>query len=151
MKGYLYINDNLTGEGNWLSGLPTEDISAEIVFYSGMTGFQEVLTSPEYKGKIVVFTYPIIGCSGISEKFLAVKPTVAGAVVYEASKYPSHFEKAASLNMYLKKWNIPFIDHVDTRAIVKKIRGKQSVKAIITAKQNEMQHDMEKRSVISYV
>ncbi len=86
-----------------------------------MTGYQEVLTDPSYKGQIIVFTYPLIGNYGINEKdFESKKPQVKAAVVYEACDHFSHHEAVYSLKEYLQKWNIPLLTHVDTRAVVKK-------------------------------
>lgn len=89
-----------------------------------MTGYQEVLTDPSYKGQIVVFTYPLIGNYGINEKDLESKiPQVKAVAVYEACEHFSHHEAVSSLREYLNKWNIPLLTEVDTRAVVKTIRS----------------------------
>lgn len=103
-------------------------------FFTGMTGYQEVLTDPSYKGQIIVFTYPLIGNYGINEKdFESKKPQVKAAVVYEACDHFSHYEAVYSLKEYLQKWNIPLLTHVDTRAVVKKIRANGTMGATVTA------------------
>lgn len=95
-----------------------------------MTGYQEVLTDPSYKDQIIVFTYPLIGNYGINESdFESKKPHVAGVIVYEGSRNPSHYKSAYSLQEYLQKWNIPLLGHMDTRSIVKKIRSEGSMPA----------------------
>ena len=60
-------------KGKWLTGAPDGEVKGEIVFFTGMTGYQEVLTDPSYKDKIIVFTYPLIGNYGINEAILKVK------------------------------------------------------------------------------
>lgn len=119
MEGYLVLEDGTSFSGE-LDG--HENCTGEAVFFTGMTGYQEVLTDPSYKGQIIVFTYPLIGNYGINEKdFESKKPQVKAAVVYEACDHFSHYEAVYSLKEYLQKWNIPLLTHVDTRAVVKKI------------------------------
>src|SRR6476620_6701262 len=83
MKGYLHLNSGESFEGQWLTNAPTDEIKGEIVFFTGMAGYQEVLTDPSYKDQIIVFTYPLIGNYGINEmNFESKKPHVAGVIVY---------------------------------------------------------------------
>ncbi|PAE20642.1 carbamoyl phosphate synthase small subunit [Bacillus sp. 7504-2] len=136
MKGYLHLQSGDIYEGNWNTNIPIEEIEGEVVFYTGMTGYQEVLTDPSYKDQIIVFTYPLIGNYGINEEdFESKKPHVAGVVVYEANMETSHYQAAYSLQAYLEKWKIPLLSHIDTRAIVKKIRSYGSMPALISKKQ----------------
>ncbi|WP_370224704.1 carbamoyl phosphate synthase small subunit [Cytobacillus sp.] len=130
MEGYLHLNSGHSYKGKWLTDKPEKDIEGEIVFFTGMTGYQEVLTDPSYKDQIIVFTYPLIGNYGINESdFESKKPHVAGVIVYEGSRNPSHYKSAYSLQEYLQKWNIPLLGHMDTRSIVKKIRSEGSMPA----------------------
>jgi carbamoyl-phosphate synthase small subunit len=130
MEGYLHLKSGHSYKGQWLTNQPKKDIEGEIVFFTGMTGYQEVLTDPSYKDQIIVFTYPLIGNYGINESdFESKKPHVAGVIVYEGSKSPSHYKSAYTLDEYLQKWNIPLMGHMDTRAIVKKIRSEGSMPA----------------------
>lgn len=141
MKGYLHLQCGEVYEGEWATMVPTKRIDGEIVFYTGMTGYQEVLTDPSYKDQILVFTYPLIGNYGINPKdFESKKPHVAGVVVYEANGEPSHYQATFTLQQYLAKWEIPLLSHIDTRAVVKKIRKKGSMPAAISSKldDNEM-------------
>ncbi|MDX8361401.1 carbamoyl phosphate synthase small subunit [Cytobacillus sp. IB215316] len=122
MKAYLTLTNGNVYEGDIKSPLST-NISGEVVFFTGMTGYQEVLTDPSYKGQIIVFTYPLIGNYGINAvDFESNKPHVAGVIVYEAKESLNHFEAEKTLEQYLRKWNVPLITHIDTRAIVKTIR-----------------------------
>lgn len=117
MEGYLVLEDGTAFSGELDSH---ENCTGEAVFFTGVTGYQEVLTDPSYKGQIIVFTYPLIGNYGINEKdFESKKPQVKAAVVYEACDHFSHHEAVYSLKEYLQKWNIPLLTHVDTRAVVK--------------------------------
>lgn len=133
MEGYLHLNSGNTYKGKWLTTVPNGEIKGEIVFYTGMTGYQEVLTDPSYKDQIVVFTYPLIGNYGINKlDFESKKPHVAGVIVYEASKDAFHYQTEYSLVDYLQKWNIPLLSHIDTRAVVKKIRNQGSMPAALS-------------------
>lgn len=134
MKGYLQLNCGDRFKGEWLTTAPKKNIKGEIVFFTGMTGYQEVLTDPSYKDQIIVFTYPLIGNYGINEiDFESKKPHVAGVVVYEAKETAFHYEANYSLKEYLQKWEIPMLGHVDTRAVVKKIRSVGTIPAILSA------------------
>lgn len=147
MKGYLYLQTGDVFEGNWNTSSPQDDVNGEIVFYTGMTGYQEILTDPSYKDQIIVFTYPLIGNYGINgENFESKRPHVAGVVVFEANKAGFHYQSSYSLEQYLQKWNIPLLEHVDTRAVVKKIRSQGSVKAELTCKKENQNN----RSAIAY-
>ncbi|MFB6465317.1 carbamoyl phosphate synthase small subunit [Cytobacillus sp. Hz8] len=133
MDGFLHLNSGDVFKGNWETSLQTNDIEGEIVFFTGMTGYQEVLTDPSYKDQILVFTYPLIGNYGINEDdFESNKPHVAGVVVFEANENTSHYQAKYSLKDYLQKWNIPLLAHIDTRAVVKKIRNKGSMPAALS-------------------
>ena len=89
----------------------------EMVFNTSMTGYQEVLTDPSYAGQIVCMTYPLIGNYGVNtEDPESSRPWVEGFVVREASRMASSWRAEGSLDAYLKRWNIPGIDHIDTPA-----------------------------------
>jgi carbamoyl-phosphate synthase small subunit len=144
MKGFLQLGNGDCFQGNWLTGSPDGEVKGEIVFYTGMTGYQEVLTDPSYKDKIVVFTYPLIGNYGITEmKFESEKPHVAGVIVYEAKRTAFHYEAKNTLVDYLQKWGIPMLGHIDTRAVVKKIRTKGSITACMTSLESEQAQPIE--------
>ncbi|HWJ78432.1 MAG TPA: carbamoyl phosphate synthase small subunit [Niallia sp.] len=133
MEGYLHLSNGMTYKGNYLTSLKEKEISGEIVFFTGMTGYQEVLTDPSYKDQIIVFTYPLIGNYGINkEDFESKQPHVAGVIVYEASNDAFHYQAEYSLKEYLEKWNIPLLTHVDTRSVVKNIRQSGSMPAVMS-------------------
>lgn len=120
-------------QGKWLTDAPAGEVKGEIVFFTGMTGYQEVLTDPSYKDQIIVFTYPLIGNYGINEtNFESKKPHVAGVIVYEAKQTAYHYEARYSLVEYLQKWGIPLLGHIDTRTVVKKIRSEGTMPAVLS-------------------
>jgi carbamoyl-phosphate synthase small subunit len=132
MKSYLHLANGESFAGTLLTKDIHEAVSGEIVFFTGMTGYQEVLTDPSYKNQIVVFTYPLIGNYGINdEDFESKKPHVAGVIVYEGNMNHSHYQARYSLQDYLNKWNIPMLGQMDTRAVVKNIRNEGSMIAAI--------------------
>lgn len=86
MEAYLHLANGKTFVGQLESPLPNSEVSGEIVFFTGMTGYQEVLTDPSYKNQIIVFTYPLIGNYGINaDDFESKRPHVQAVIVYEAS------------------------------------------------------------------
>lgn len=96
----------------------------EVVFNTGMTGYQEVLTDPSYCGQIVTFTYPELGNTGVNpEDEESTKPHVMGAIARNISRRPSNWRSTQSLPDYLKQHNIPGIYGIDTRALTRKIRS----------------------------
>ncbi|PLT30396.1 carbamoyl phosphate synthase small subunit [Peribacillus deserti] len=133
MKGYLKLKNGDKFEGEWLTE-SSEPAAGEVVFYTGMTGYQEVLTDPSYKGQIIVFTYPLIGNYGINkEDFESKVPHAAGVIVYQGNMKHSHYQAECSLVEYLNKWNIPMLGKADTRAIVKKIRKEGSMSGVMAS------------------
>ncbi len=132
MKGYLHLENGESFEGNFFENSSSRAGEGEIVFYTGMTGYQDVITDPSNKNQIIVFTYPLIGNCGINELEFNTKPQVAGIILYETKDTHSHYDGKYSLNQYVKKWNIPLLSHVDTRAVVKRIRDRKTEKAIIS-------------------
>ncbi|KHE72671.1 carbamoyl phosphate synthase small subunit [Halobacillus sp. BBL2006] len=122
MQGYLCLQD-----GNSFQGQASQQWDAatqgEIVFFTGMTGYQEVLTDPSYKGQIVVFTYPLIGNYGINENDSeSSQIQVSGVVMARCAERATHYLATTTLKAYLNKHNVPYLTEVDTRAVTKMIR-----------------------------
>lgn len=104
----------------------------EVIFNTGIVGYEEVLTDPSYRGQIVVMTYPHIGNYGINfYDFESSKLQVAGFVVNEFSKITSNWQAKQNIENLLKKYKIVGIEKVDTRALTKYIREKGSMRGII--------------------
>lgn len=120
MKGYLVLSTGDVFEGNLFGNL--EACEGELVFHTGMTGYQEVLTNPSYSGQIVTFTYPLIGNCGVQFEDREIVPTCTGLVVGELCQTPSHYLSQARLAEMAEKYGLGGITGVDTRAITKIVR-----------------------------
>jgi carbamoyl-phosphate synthase small subunit len=108
----------------------------ELVFHTGMTGYQEIITDPSYCGQIVTMTYPHIGNYGVNKQDIeASKPHLAGFVMREYTQHPSNWRSTQSLADYLKENKIVGIDGIDTRKITRIIREKGSMKSVIASEQ----------------
>ncbi|MBM3235555.1 glutamine-hydrolyzing carbamoyl-phosphate synthase small subunit [Candidatus Poribacteria bacterium] len=133
MKAILALEDGTIFEGQHF-GAPGECIG-EVVFNTSMTGYQEVLTDPSYKGQIVTMTYPLIGNYGCNvEDFESNGPKVEGFIVREYSSYHSNWRANFSLGDFLEKHRILGIQGLDTRALTKRLRTRGVMNGIISTK-----------------
>ncbi|HJX73542.1 MAG TPA: glutamine-hydrolyzing carbamoyl-phosphate synthase small subunit [Candidatus Deferrimicrobiaceae bacterium] len=106
----------------------------EVVFNTGMTGYQEVLTDPSYKGQMVTMTYPEIGNTGINpEDVESSRPWVEGFIVREVWRLPSNWRHVESLDGYLRRYHICGITGVDTRALTRRLRDGGSQMGVISS------------------
>lgn len=106
----------------------------EVVFNTGMTGYQEVLTDPSYCGQMVTFTYPELGNTGVNpEDEESVRPFVKGAIAKNICDRPSNWRSTQSLSDYLKTHSIPGIYGIDTRALTRKLRSVGAMNGIISS------------------
>lgn len=106
----------------WSFGAPGTTVG-EVVFNTGMTGYQEVLTDPSYCGQIVTFTYPELGNTGInSEDEESLRPQARGTIARNICAEPSNWRSQRSLTAYLQEHGLPGIYGIDTRALTRKIR-----------------------------
>lgn len=131
MKAILALEDGsvFVGEG---FGAPAS-ACGEVCFNTSMTGYQEILTDPSYKGQIVTMTYPLIGNYGINEVDIeSWQPHVAGFVIRELSPVVSNWRADISLGDYLAKNKIPGIQGIDTRSLVKKLRVRGALNGFIS-------------------
>lgn len=130
MKRQLILEDGTVFVGEAF-GSSTE-VTGEVIFSTGMTGYQETITNPGALGIIVTFTYPLIGNYGINrDDFEAIKPWVQGVVVKEVCTHPSNFRSEKTLDEYLKEYDIPGIANIDTRKLTRLIRDKGTLKGRI--------------------
>jgi carbamoyl-phosphate synthase small subunit len=121
MKAALALADGRVFFGKSLGA--TGEIAGEVVFNTSMTGYQEILTDPSYRGEIVTMTYPLIGNYGINlEDVESWQPHLSGFIVKEACDVPSNWRSKLSLDAYLKENNIVGLQGIDTRALVRHIR-----------------------------
>jgi carbamoyl-phosphate synthase small subunit len=130
MKKQLILEDGTIFVGD---GFGSEAATTgEVVFNTGMTGYQEILSDPSYCGQIVTLTYPLIGNYGINrDDFESINPAVQGLVVKENAEFPSNWRSEMSLDAYLKMKNIPGIAGIDTRKLTKIIRQHGTLKGSI--------------------
>ena len=127
----LALEDGTVFEG-FSFGAPGET-AGELVFNTSMTGYQEILTDPSYKGQIVTMTYPLIGNCGVNaEDVESRRPFVEGFVVRECSRMPSNWRAATGLPEYLQENGIVGIEGLDTRAITRKLRIEGTMNAVIS-------------------
>ena len=130
MKAKLVLENGMVFEGRAFGHI--HETIGEVVFNTGMTGYQEVLTDPSYYGQIVTMTYPLIGNYGLNlEDIESTAPKVKGFIVREACDFPSNFRNEIKLNDYLRNNKIMAMDQVDTRALTKILRNSGTMKGII--------------------
>lgn len=109
------------------------EVDGEVCFNTSMTGYQEILTDPSYRGQIVAMTYPEIGNYGINrEDVESGKPHLAGFIVRENSRTYSNFRADGELNAYLAEHNVVGLAGIDTRALVRRIRIQGAMKGIVS-------------------
>ena len=132
MQALLALEDGRIFEGESFGASGT--VVGEICFNTSMTGYQEVLTDPSYRGQIVAMTYPLIGNYGTNAADQeSARPHVRGFVIEELSDVPSNWRAEESLDDYLKRWEIPGIQGIDTRALTRHLRTRGAMKACLTS------------------
>ena len=131
MKAFLILEDGTVFTGTSIGS--KKEIISEIVFNTSMTGYLEVLTDPSYAGQAVCMTYPLIGNYGIChEDQESLRPWPDGYIVRELSRIPSNFRCEDTIQNFLKRYDIPVIAGIDTRALTKILREKGTMNGMIT-------------------
>jgi carbamoyl-phosphate synthase small subunit len=134
MSAILALEDGTVMRGQAFGARATT--CGEVCFNTSMTGYQEVLTDPSYKGQIVAMTYPLIGNYGINHLDIeSWQPHVSGFIVRELSPLVSNWRSEMSLPDYLQQHRIPGIQGVDTRALTKKLRVHGALKGLISTEE----------------
>jgi carbamoyl-phosphate synthase small subunit len=132
MRAILALEDGRIFEGESFGASGTR--LGEVCFNTSMTGYQEVLTDPSYRGQIVAMTYPLIGNYGTNALDQESRePHVRGFVIEELSEIPSSWRSEASLEEYLQRWDIPGVQGIDTRALTRHLRERGAMKACLTS------------------
>lgn len=135
MKAYLILEDGHVFTGTSIGS--QKEVISEIVFNTSMTGYLEVLTDPSYAGQAVCMTYPLIGNYGICyEDAESLRPWPDGYIVRELSRTASNFRKEDSIQNFLKRFDIPGIAGIDTRALTRILREKGTMNGMITTDEN---------------
>jgi carbamoyl-phosphate synthase small subunit len=131
MKAILALEDGRLFEGRAFGAAGTT--TGEICFNTSMTGYQEVITDPSYRGQIVAMTYPQIGNYGVTpEDAESAGPHVRGFVIGELSPVASNWRSRQSLGDYFTEHGVPGIEHVDTRALTKHLRSLGAMRACLS-------------------
>jgi len=135
MKAFLLLDDGTLFEGKAIGASGSS--VGEIVFNTGMTGYQEILTDPSYAGQIVTMTYPLIGNYGINDDDNeSRRPWVKGFIVRELCDEPSNWRSKQTLNDYLVEHNIVGLQGIDTRALTRILREKGTMNGVISTDPN---------------
>ena len=135
MKAFLILEDGHVFTGTSIGS--RKEIISEIVFNTSMTGYLEVLTDPSYAGQAVCMTYPLIGNYGICyEDQESLRPWPDGYIVRELSRMPSNFRSQDTIQNFLKRFDIPGIAGIDTRALTRILREEGTMNGMITTDEN---------------
>lgn len=134
MKAVLALEDGSLFHGQGFGARASA--CGEVCFNTSMTGYQEILTDPSYKGQIVSMTYPLIGNYGVNlQDVESWRPHAAGFVIRELSPVVSNWRADCSLDQYLEKNGIPGIQGIDTRALTKKLRVRGALNGFISTEE----------------
>lgn len=143
MDAILVLEDGRSFRG-YSFGAPGERVG-EVVFNTGMTGYQEILSDPSYCGQFVVMTAAHIGNTGVNDFDLeSQKPQVAGFIVRDHSETYSSWRARSSLSQVLREHGIVAISEVDTRALTRHIRSVGAMRGIISTEDEAIEHMVEK-------
>nr|YP_009314442.1 Carbamoyl phosphate synthase small subunit [Liagoropsis maxima]SCW22696.1 Carbamoyl phosphate synthase small subunit [Liagoropsis maxima] len=138
-KAILVLEDKTTYYGWSFSKLNNTMAIGEVVFNTGMTGYQEIMTDPSYSGQIVTFTYPELGNTGINnDDNESAKPSLKGIIAKNLCLNANNWRARQSLIEYLQEYNIANIYGIDTRALTKHLRKMGTMKGCISTECSEM-------------
>ena len=142
MQALIALEDGTVFEGESFTG--QGETEGEIVFNTSITGYQEILTDPSYKGQIVTMTYPLIGNYGINLADMESSQIHAEAfLIKEYNAHPSNYRSTSTLADFLKKQNILGVEGIDTRALTRHIRVAGALKGVVSTK------DLDPQSLIA--
>ena len=131
MKGYLILEDGSVYEGT-LQG-EEKEILCEVVFTTGMMGYEETVTDPSFEGQAVVLTYPMIGNYGANISDMeSAHPWISALIVRELSTFPSNYRSEESFPAFLKNHGITVLSGIDTRSLTRRLRDKGTMNGLIT-------------------
>jgi carbamoyl-phosphate synthase small subunit len=142
-RAWLVLRDGRTFRGRPLGAVG--EAAGEVIFNTAMSGYQEILTDPSYRGQIVAMTYPMIGNYGVnSEDVESRRPWANGFIVKEASSVASNFRADTGLDEYLRRHGIVGIQDIDTRALTRHLRDHGAQDGIISSVEAEPAHLLER-------
>ena len=135
MKAFLILEDGTVFRGQHIGA--DKDVISEIVFNTSMAGYTEVFTDPSYAGQAVCMTYPLIGNYGVCKDDMeSERIWLDGVIVRELSGIPSNFRCDMTIQEFLNRYDIPGIEGIDTRALVRILREKGTMNGMITTNEN---------------
>lgn len=129
-KTFLALEDGSVFRGYSVGA--GHDALGEVVFNTGMTGYQEILSDPSYNGQFVTMTYPEIGNTGVNLPDMESRQCFANGFILHEMNYPSNWRKEESLGSFLKRHDIPAIAGLDTRALTSKLRDQGTLKGYMS-------------------
>jgi len=133
MRGVLILEDNTVFKGEFFGSPGTS--AGEVVFTTGMVGYQEVLTDPSFQGQIITMTFPLIGNYGINDQDAESEtPKVSGLIMREGCSLQQHWRASQTLGQYLEAHNIVALQGVDTRALTRHLRSHGTMAGMICSK-----------------
>ncbi|MBF0401178.1 MAG: glutamine-hydrolyzing carbamoyl-phosphate synthase small subunit [Magnetococcales bacterium] len=133
-RAVLVLEDGSRFEGRSV-GAATEQVG-EVCFNTAMTGYQEIMSDPSYAGQIVTMTYPQIGNVGINPADMeSARPWIRGFVIKESSRVASNWRSRESLGDFLRRYQIPAIEGIDTRALVVHLREKGAQRGVLSTQE----------------
>ncbi|MCG6981477.1 MAG: glutamine-hydrolyzing carbamoyl-phosphate synthase small subunit [Deltaproteobacteria bacterium] len=139
----LVLEDGRTFHGKAFAG--EGETLGEVVFNTAMTGYQEVLSDPSYKGQIVAMTYPLIGNYGVNDEDMeSLAIQVEGFIVREYMPYPSNWRSQKTLRDFLEEAKILGVEGIDTRALTKHIRTAGAMKGIMATGDRNLEELLQK-------
>ena len=135
MKAFLILEDGTVFKGQHIGA--DKDVISEIVFNTSMAGYTEVFTDPSYAGQAVCMTYPLIGNYGVCKDDMeSERIWLDGVIVRELSEIPSNFRCDMTIQEFLNRYDIPGIEGIDTRALVRILRENGTMNGMITTNEN---------------
>jgi carbamoyl-phosphate synthase small subunit len=136
-QAVLVLEDGAYYEGRAFGNVETilsAERKGEVVFTTGMTGYQEVCTDPSYRGQMVVMTYPLIGNYGVNlEDVESRRPWLSALIVRECCEEYHHWRGRASLSTYLEQTGIPGLQGIDTRSLTRRLRASGTLRGVLRA------------------
>jgi carbamoyl-phosphate synthase small subunit len=143
MRAILALEDGRSFVGEAFGA--TASAVGEVCFNTSMTGYQEVLTDPSYRGQIVAMTAPQIGNYGVNPlDEESAGPHVRGFVIEELSPIPSNWRSRGTLDDYLREWSIPGVQGIDTRALTKHLRSRGAMQGCVTTEDISVEEAIER-------
>jgi len=137
-KALLVLEDGSVFRGEAFAG--EGEVLGEVIFNTGMTGYQEVLTDPSYKGQIVAMTYPLIGNYGINpEDMESAGISLEGFIVREYSDFPSNWRSRQSLKSFLESYGKLGVEGLDCRALTRRLRISGAMRGILTTETQDVE------------